>query len=343
MNQKNLEEKVRDLFEEQGFEVTEKEGYMMAQNGQELVLKVFSSEEFSADKVVERVSTGEKVFVDQGLEGIEERVESQVSVIREKEDREDYDLPSYELIGQIAVINEMTVNEEEAIEGILQNHPSVETILLKEEPLQGEFRVGGYRRLYGDETETTHKEYGCRFKVDPTKAYYSERFSTERKRVVDQIEDGEKVLVMFAGVGPFAIMAAKLANPEKVVAVEKNPAAAEYLKENIKLNKVEDTVEGYEGDVREVVPSLEEKFDRVIMPLPEKAAEFLPAALDMVADEDVIHYYRFLENGRWSSLEGEVEEVLDEIELKYEVVGREKCGDRGPDVDRVCMDIRIFR
>ncbi|MFB6216740.1 MAG: class I SAM-dependent methyltransferase family protein, partial [Candidatus Aenigmatarchaeota archaeon] len=167
-------------------------------------------------------------------------------------------------------------DRDEAVEGILA-HQNVKTILLKKGGLKGEYRVGDYEILYGEETETVHKEFGCRFRVDPTKVYFSERFSTERKRVVDQIKDGEKVLVMFAGVGPFAIMAAKLANPGKVVAVEKNPDGAEYLKENAELNKVEDVVEGIEGDVAEVVPELG-TFDRIIMPLPESAQEFLPLA-----------------------------------------------------------------
>lgn len=338
MKQQKLEEKVRELFEQQGFDVRGREGRLVAENDQELVLKVFSSKEFAEKELVEAVSEGEKVFVDEELEGVEEKLENQVSVIRKDEKGESYDLPSYELIGEIAVINELTVEEEEAVEGILEHHPSVKTVLLKEEPLQGEFRVGGYRKLYGEETETVHTEYGCRFKVDPTEVYYSERFSTERKRVVDQIEDGERVLVMFAGVGPFAVMAAKLADPEKVVAVEKNPAAADYLKENIELNDVEDVVEAYGEDASEV--EYGDRFDRIVMPLPESARDFLPLAADLAADGCVIHYYRFLEDENWGRLEEEVEEAIGR-DVEYDVLTREKCGDRGPSVDRACLDILV--
>ncbi|MFB6099935.1 MAG: class I SAM-dependent methyltransferase family protein [Candidatus Nanohalobium sp.] len=337
MKQEKLEEKVTELFERQGFQVAGKGNSLKAENeGQELNLKVFSSAEYTAEELEEVVSEGEKVFVDEQLEEVEETLDNQVSVIREEREEKDYDLPSYELIGEIAVINELTVEEEEAVEGILGHHPSVKTILLKEEPLQGEFRVGEYRKLYGEETETVHTEYGCRFKVDPTKVYYSERFSTERKRVVDQIEDGEKVLVMFAGVGPFAIMAAKLANPEKVVAVEKNPVAADYLKENIELNDVGDVVEGYEGDVREVVPELDEKFDRIVMPLPEKAEEFLGLAAEYSSRGSVIHFYHFFEDEGLGDSES-----IELSDKGFEEFKSVECGEKGPGVKRVCSDIRV--
>jgi tRNA (guanine37-N1)-methyltransferase len=324
MDQKKLEERVGEIFEQQDFEVKSEGNKMKAKKDDEMYLKVFSSEKFSEEEVVED-SGEEKVFVDEGLSGLKDELENQVSVIREDED-EEYDLPSYELIGEIAVINELTVDEEEAVEGILEHHPSVKTILLKEEPLQGEYRVGEYRKLYGEETETAHTEFGCKFKVDPTKVYYSERFSTERKRVVDQIEDGEKVLVMFAGVGPFAIMAAKLANPEKVVAVEKNPEAAEYLKENIELNGVEDTVVGYEGDVREVVPELDEEFDRIIMPLPKKSDEFLDLSEKKVNHRGKIYLYTFRPD------QISLDEKLSESQ-------RIECGNYSPNKKRICIEL----
>ncbi|MFB6159217.1 MAG: class I SAM-dependent methyltransferase family protein [Candidatus Nanohalobium sp.] len=332
MKQEKLEEKVTELFERQGFNVEKNDNSLEAEkDGQELELKVFSSEEYSAKEVQDSVSEGEKVFVDEQLEDIDDKIDNQVSIIREEREEKDYDLPSYELIGEIAVINELTVDKDEAVEGILEHHPSVKTILLKEEPLQGEFRVGEYRKLYGEETETIHTEYGCRFKVDPTKVYYSERFSTERKRVVDQIEDGEKVLVMFAGVGPFAIMAAKLANPEKVVAVEKNPVAADYLKENIELNDVGDVVEGYEGDVREVVPELDEEFDRIIMPLPEKAEEFMELAELKIKDSGVIYLYSFSESKS---------QLKEEWHSDFKVLSVSKSGVRSPSENRYCIEMK---
>lgn len=340
MEQQKLEEKVRELFERQGFELESIEnGFHAEKEGEELPLKVFSSESFEPEDISDLVKPGDKVFVDGELAEVEDRIENDVSVLEEEEDGKEFDTPSYEVIGDIAVINDLAgVDREEAVEGIL-HHQNVKTILLKKEGLSGEFRVGEYEKLYGEDTETTHVEFGCRYRVDPTKVYFSERFSTERKRVVDRIEDGEKVLVMFAGVGPFAILAARDAEPEKVIAIEKNPAGADYLKENIRLNGVEDVVEGIEGDVREVVPELG-KFDRVIMPLPESADEFLELAFEHAEDNGVIHYYRFVEDGNMDAVLTEISDAAVNPGVDYGIVDQVECGERGPSVKRVCVEIK---
>jgi len=340
MRQQKLEDKVQALFEEQGFEVTKNGNRIKAENGKKIEISVFSSSKYTEHEVISQVEEAELVFVDEEMVHVQDRLDNEISIIKE-ESNEEYDLPSYELIGDIAVINELVdMDKQEAVEGILGHHPRTKTILLKKEGLRGEFRVGDYEKLYGDETETVHKEFGCRFKVDPTKVYFSERFSTERNRVVSQIEEDEKVLVMFAGVGPFAIMAARNRNPEKVAAVEKNADAVDYMKDNVELNNVEDTVEVFEGDVNDVIPELGD-FDRIFMPLPGTANEFLDIAFENVEKEGFIHYYRFLEDGNWDDLIEEIERGSDRAGRNYEIEDRVVCGHKGPGVDRVCIDIHL--
>lgn len=339
MKQKKLEKKVEETFEEQGFHVEKKgEKLKASKEGAIKTLNVFSSEKYSKKEVLNQNREG-IVFVDEGLSQLKEDIE--VSIIYGGREDKEYNLPSYEIIGDIAVISELTVEKDEAVEGILDHHPHVETILLKKGGLNGEYRVGDYEKLYGGETETFHKEFGVNLKVDPTKAYFSERFSTERNRIVSQIDDGEKILVMFAGVGPFAVMAGKNASPEKVLAVEKNPEACEYLKENIKLNNLEETVEAFCGDVKEVEYS--DKFDRIVMPLPGSADRFLNLAAELVEGGGVIHYYRFLEEKNWKAVEREVQEVMEEKGLEFKMVDRRVTGNRGPSVERVCLDIQVHR
>ena len=339
MKQEKLEEKVKETFREQGFKV-EKEGEKLkaSNNGETKTLEAFSSEKFSKQEVLKKEHEG-IVFVDEGLSDLKEEIE--VSIIYGERDGEEYELPSYEVIGDIAVISELTVEEDEAVEGILDHHPHVETILLKKGGLKGEFRVGDYEKLHGEKTETVHREFGIELKVDPTKAYFSERFSTERDRVVSKIEQGEKVLVMFAGVGPCAVMAGKNSEPEKVVAVEKNPEACEYMKQNIEMNKLRGKIEAFCGDVKEI--EYEQRFDRIMMPLPGSADEFIGLAMDLVEDNGVVHYYRFLEEGNWKAIEEEVREKAENKGLEYEILEKVVCGERGPSIERVCMDIRISR
>jgi len=335
MKQTELEKKVKEVFAEQGFELEKKGKFIVAESEEaRKEIQVFSSEEHSPRDVMNKVKEDKLVFVDEEFSEIEEKIENRVSILK-SDKKEDYETPSYELIGDIALINELDgVSKDEAVEAIRNYHPRVKTVLLKKEPLSGEFRVGEYDKLYGEETETIHKEFGCRFKVDPTKVYYSERFSTERNRVVSQIEEGEKVLVMFAGVGPYAIMAAKIAKPDKVVAVEKNPKAVEYLRENVKLNDIEDIVEVHEGDVKDVLPALEEDFDRIVMPLPGSADEYLNLAISKSRKGTLIHYYRFEEDSNNS-------EIVDVFGSDVSILERVDCGDRGPSLKRVCYDVKI--
>ncbi|MBC5792972.1 MAG: 50S ribosomal protein L11 methyltransferase [Nanohaloarchaea archaeon] len=336
MEQEKLREKVKELFERQGFELEEKGVSITAKNDEiELTLKPFSSEKYSVEEIMESVDASDNVFIDEEFSEVQEKLENDVSIIHEEKD-EDYDLPSYELIGEVAVINELSkVSREDAVEGILHYNPQVKTIILKQEGgLKGEFRVGDYEKLYGEETETIHKEFGLRYKVDPTKVYFSERFGTERKRVCDQIEEEEKFLVMFAGVGPFAVLAGKL-GAEKVVGVEKNPIAADYMKQNIELNDLEDTAEGIEGDVNDKVPELG-MFDRIVMPLPGSANDFLQLAYDHLKKDGMIHYYRFVENDDLKPIEKEIRNVSDDLSIVNVV----ECGERSPSEKRVCVELK---
>lgn len=334
MEQPELENRVKEIFEQQGFEVEKTDNEMEAsKNGNRKELQVFASSEFSADEVKEDAEDTALVFVDEKLEKLAQEMD--VSVISEERDEEEYELPSYELIGDIAVINELTVEEGEAVEGILEHHPHVETILLKEEPLSGEYRVGEYEKLYGDRTETVHQEFGCRYRVDPTVTYFSERLATERKRVADQVEKNDRVLVIGAGVGPYPVLIARKSEAEEVVAVEKNPEAFEYLEENIVLNGVEDTVDAIEGDAREL--EIDGSFDRSVIAVPEFSEEFLETAVSYTAVGGIIHYYTFLED---EEQEEELERVGNHVS-DFKVRGKTVCGQRGPSVNRVCFDIEM--
>ena len=80
-------------------------------------------------------------------------------------------------------------------------------------------------------TRTQVIEHGHRFTVDLAGAYFSARLSTERQRILSQVQDNEIILDMFAGVGPFAISLAVRAG--LVVASDLNPRAIELMLENI--------------------------------------------------------------------------------------------------------------
>jgi tRNA (guanine37-N1)-methyltransferase len=323
VEQENLEERVSHIFERQGFEVEIDGNRFKAQGEQtEVSGTLFSSQRFEKHEVAEAAEG--KVFVDEGLSGVADALED-VSVL-ESQDTGDIDMPSFEVIGDIAVINELEMPEDEAVDAILSHH-DVKTILLKTEPLRGEFRVGEYNTLYGDETETIHRENGCRFKVDVTEAYFSERLATERQRVVSLVKSGEEVLVVGAGVGPFPIEIAVGAEPGGVVAVEKNSEAAEMMARNIERNPVGNAVKAMQKDVFEM--NMEQKFDRCIFMIPGIERAFASLAAENMCAGATAHIYDFAEDP--SSIS------IDHPDLEIKDIS--KCGERGPASTRYRIDL----
>jgi tRNA (guanine37-N1)-methyltransferase len=146
-----------------------------------------------------------------------------------------------------------------------------------------------------EKTATAHREYGCVYHVDVAKAYFSPRLSNEHDRVSSQVKEGEIVVDMFAGVGPFSILIAKKRENVKVYAIDVNPDAVEFLKRNIAVNRVENKVMPVLGDVRQVVRErLIGVADRVIMNLPEKAIEYIDVACKAIKSRGgIMHYYEF--------------------------------------------------
>src|SRR5262249_55187053 len=153
-------------------------------------------------------------------------------------------------------------------------HKNLRTVLKKLGPMEGEYRVRRVKPIAGEErTETIYKENGVLMKLDVSKVYFSVRLSSERKRIAELVMPNERVRVLFAGVGPFALAIAKRRPEAEVVAVEINPEAVRYMRENIALNKIRN-MEALESDARSLdLRALGRKFDRVVMPLPKSAHE----------------------------------------------------------------------
>ncbi len=202
---------------------------------------------------------------------------------------------SFDIVGSLAIINDMDLpldRAEEIARDILRRHPRVKTVLQKTGEVAGEERVATYSILLGEKTtETTHRESGCLFKVDVGKAFFSPRLSGERLRVTSCVKEGEKILDMFAGVGPFSIIIASKHPATIVYAVEKNPTAYRYLCENIALNKLVDRVKPFLGDAAQIVPILDTYFDRIIMDLPRSSIKYLDTAMEKATSNSTIHIY----------------------------------------------------
>ena len=157
---------------------------------------------------------------------------------------------AYELIGDIAIIDQHEENAPEIAKVLLQ-HKNIKTIFQATSAVCGEYRTRELLFIAGvKKTETIYRENGCRYLLDVTQVYFTPRLSTERIRIADQVKNGDKVVDMFAGIGPFSILIAKRFPEAHVIAVDKNPVAIKYLRENARLNKVKN-IEIREGDAKE--------------------------------------------------------------------------------------------
>ena len=181
---------------------------------------------------------------------------------------------------------------------IMKVNKNVASVLGKESGRLGEYRTRELKLLAGDsDTEVLHREAGCIYRLDPRTVYFSPRESSERKRLSSAVGEGENVLVMFSGVVALPIIIAKMRRNVHVTAVELNQYALNYCVENIHLNRVADRVKAIKGDVRDVCSNLGSLFDRIVMPLPKRAYEFLDVAVPLMKEGGVLHFYHWAPEG----------------------------------------------
>jgi tRNA (guanine37-N1)-methyltransferase len=185
------------------------------------------------------------------------------------------------------------------------------------------------------------------FAVDVKKCYFSPRLSHERSRIARLVECGETVVNMFAGVGCFSITIAKTVPQTKVFSIDVNPAAVKYMEENVKINRVYDKVAPLLGDSKDIINAkLQRMANRVLMPLPEKALEYLPyAVLALKPSGGWIHFYDFQHaTGNEDPVEKtklKVAQKLGSLSIGYSFVFSRVVRSTGPNWYQTALDIRV--
>ena len=246
--------------------------------------------------------------------------------------------PSYERLGEIVLLHEDDVERARRIAtAVMDSSLPVATVANRASKVTGEFRTRDWAVLAGDGTTTVHREYGCSFALDIAEVYFSPRLATERHRVTQQVDADERVVDMFAGVGPFAIPAAK--RGADVVGIDLNPVAVEYLRENARRNDVAERVTAIEGDVREVAGD-DTRADRIVMNLPHSADAFLDTAVALASDDCTIHYYDIQhEDDPFGPGERAIRAAAEGYEVTVET--RRTVRSYAPHEQNVCLDVRL--
>ncbi len=160
----------------------------------------------------------------------------------------------------------------------------VETVLVRTGPVEGELRSPSAIRIAGTATETEVVEHGVRWRFDAARIMFAAGNKRERVRAGELTRPGEVVADLFAGIGYFAIPAARAGRAARVVAVEKNPIAYRYLVDNATLNDVADRLDAIEGDNR-AIDLPRGAFDRVFLGYLPTAVPWIARATDLVRPE----------------------------------------------------------
>jgi tRNA (guanine37-N1)-methyltransferase len=247
--------------------------------------------------------------------------------------------PSFEVVGDIAMVEDN--DAERVAAALMSTSKSIKTVIAPISDVEGEFRTRRFRHVAGEiRTVTLHKEHGLRYRVDLEGAYFTPRLGTERLRIASLVRPGDVVLDMFAGVGPFALLLAK--KGADVIAMDKNPVAVKYLRENALLNKV-NNIEILEGDASELALHYENRADRVIMNLPHSASEFLIPAMRAAKPEGIIHYYCIAPDDALYRDEALLRKAAEEIGAGGEVLYKEIVRSYAPHRSNVVIDFRVHK
>jgi len=236
---------------------------------------------------------------------------------------------SYDCVGDIAIAeipDELVSKQAVIAKAIMAQNGHIKVVCRKDSPMLGKYRVRKLSIIAGEKrTTTTYRESGCSFAFDVAKVYFSVRLSHERLRIASLAKPKEKTLALFAGVGPFPIVIAKRKPKAEIVGIELNPVAVKSFQKNILLNKTANVV-AIKGDVNKIVPKDYRGWaDRIIMPLPHSAGDFLEAACAGANPKGcTIHFYGFVE----TKAKGETEFHKD-IYAPLVKLAKEKCAKAG--------------
>jgi tRNA (guanine37-N1)-methyltransferase len=241
----------------------------------------------------------------------------------------------YDVIGEVAVLSlpdQLSPYRQVIADAVISRSHGIRTVLNKISRVEGTSRTPHYEILVGGNTVTVHKEYGFIYRLDVSRVFFNPRLASERRRVTGQVSTGERVLVLFCGVGPYVIPAAVLG--AKVVAIEKNPEAYRWLGKNMVLNGVEDRVTRICGDAFD--PSLLPAglFDRAIIPTPYGMDTIFDLVAPRVKPGGMIHFYTFCNRHQADNRSEEF------IRKGFDRILQRRCGNVAPGVSRWVYDLK---
>ena len=221
---------------------------------------------------------------------------------------------------------------------LLSIYPRCKAVL-RDFGIEGQLRIPVREVLVGDVTVTVHRENGVFFRLDASRIMFSQGNLKERMRM-SHVGKDEFVVDMFAGIGYFCLPMSKHSQPSRVLAIELNPLAYHFLRENIRLNRVDDVVEPVLGDCAQCAPVNEA--DRVIMGMVQVTDRYLVKGIEALRSGGILHYHQTIPS--WLYPQAAVSDVVkaaNALGWQAEILKCTKVKKYSPGVVHVVVDALI--
>jgi len=220
---------------------------------------------------------------------------------------------SYDTVGDIAIVEiakGLEKKERKLGALLIASQSGIRVVAKKVGSRRGAYRGQRLKTIAGERRfTTTHVESGARMMLDVRTCYFSPRMGTERLRIASQLKPRERILVLFGGIAPFALVMAKCAlarrdaaNPAAknipihVDTVELNRAAHDFAVKNVALNKLGHIITPIHADAMHFLAAAAQAkltYDRVLLAWPGHASPYLAPALKVLKKGGTLHYYDF--------------------------------------------------
>ncbi len=247
---------------------------------------------------------------------------------------------TWQLLGDLVLVHVQPPVEHlkyDIAQGLLRLYPRCKSVLW-DKGVSGPLRQPNVEVIAGTETVTVHKENSCKFALDASRVMFSAGNFAERLRM-STVGAGEDVLDMFSGIGQLSIPIAVHSHARSITAIELNPEAYGFLKQNVSLNNVANVMRPIAGDFTRI--KLSKRFDRVIMGH-FNAYRYLKQGTELLRPGGILHFHMVvpIEEVRDRPC-GLIENATRQIARSAEVLDVHEVKSYAPGIAHVVADVKV--
>jgi len=227
--------------------------------------------------------------------------------------------------------------------------PSTKSVYLNTGKIKGKYRTPeNVVFLVGEDNPIVeHKEHGVIYRFDFTKIMFSMGNLNERKFLETLVKENEVIVDMFAGIGYFSLPIARHSKPKIIYSIELNLESFKFLTENIKINRLDDTIVPINGDSKIEVIKLSKsgvRADRVIMGVFPAPKDFIKEALTLIKESGTtFHYEGVAMKEDYLNLFNEFKEIAEASNYKCELLSKRFVKSYGPHLYHIVVDILVCK